>query len=77
MTSFCRAESALTVIWDVLFDMGGAGNSVELRAMGALSLGSRVLSGLCCGELGVTEEEWTSMGEMVAHYPRSRQMRTL
>ena len=77
MATTGRAECVLVVIWDELLTMSGDDNGVEIRVMGALPLGSRVLSGLRWEERCATEEGWTAMGEMTAHYPRAGQMREI
>ena len=52
-----RVECALLVIRDELLAMGGEDSGVEIRATGALSLGSRVLSGLCWEERGAIDDD--------------------
>ena len=55
--------------------MSGDDNGVVIRAMGALCLGSRSLSGLCWGERRATEEDWTDTGEIAAQCVRAEYMR--
>ena len=73
-TSGC-GERALIVVWDELLSMSGDDNGVVIRAMGALCLGSRTLSGLCWDEKWATEEDWTGMGEMTALFVRAESKR--
>ena len=70
-----RAECALLVVWDELLNMSDGDDGVVVRALGALCLGSRALSGLCWVERTVTEDDWAAAGEMTAQYLRAEQMR--
>ena len=75
------AEVVLAVMWDMLLDLGGPYNRFELRAIGALALGSRAQSGVCWEEDdprdAVHEEGWAPGGTTRAHLPRPGQAREL
>ena len=55
--------------------MSGDDNGIVIRAMGALCLGSRSLSGLCWDETWATVEDGAGMGEMAALFMRAEHMR--
>ena len=68
-------ECVLILVWDELLSMSGDDKGVVIRAMGALSLGSRSVSGLCWDEKWATEEDWTGTSEMTALFVRAEYMR--
>ena len=70
-----RAEEAITVAWTEILYLSDDDDSAAVRALGALCLGSRSLSGLCWDEKRATEEDWTGTGEMTALFVRAEYMR--
>ena len=70
-----RAEDAITVAWTEILYMCDDDDAVAVRALGALCLGSRSLSGLCWEERMATEDDWADAGEMVAQFVRAEHMR--
>ena len=70
-----RAEEAITVAWTEILYMCDDDDAAAVRALGALCLGSRSLSGLCWDEKRATEADWTDTGEMTAQFVRAEYMR--
>ena len=75
MSTTDRAECALLVVWDELLNMSDGDDGVVVRALGALCLGSRALSGLCWEEQTVTEDDRAGAVGMTALYLKAEQMR--
>ena len=61
-----RAEDAITVAWTEILYMCDDDDAAAVRALGALCLGSRSLSGLCWEERMATMEDGSDAGEVTA-----------
>ena len=68
-------ERALLLVWTEILDLTNYVDGPAIRALGAVSLGSRALSGMCWGITGTGAETAGGDGELVPLFERAASMR--
>ena len=63
------------LVWTEILDLTNYADGTAIRALGALSLGSRALSGMCWGIIGTGAETAGGDGELVPLFERATSMR--
>ena len=70
-----RGERALLLVWNDILELADYDDGTVIRALGALCLGNRTLSGICWGETGAAAETGDEDGELVPLFERAKRMR--
>ena len=68
-------ERALLLVWTEILDLTNYVDGTAIRALGAVSLGSRALSGMCWDIIGTEAESADGDGELVPVFERAASMR--
>ena len=70
-----RGDRALLCVWNDILELADYDDGTVIRALGALCLGSRALSGMCWDETEAAAETVGGDGELVPLFERAKSMR--